>query len=177
MAYGADQGHISVYLTKWKTNLNARTIVGQVVYLLPGMVMSWQNFALPITYNNYDIPDSAMITFAASGNIPVEASYLYIDNLSFYGSTLGMEDQAAPAELFVYPNPVIHDILTIDLKNRDFVPEYAEIINMEGKVMMRQTLINNLMPISIDVSALPPGEYLIRIGSQTDTVSKKFLRN
>ena len=177
MAYGADQGHISVYLTKWKTDLNARTIVGQVVYLLPGMVMSWLNFALPITYNNYDIPDSAMITFAASGTVPVEASYLYIDNLSFYGSTLGIEDQTAPVELLVYPNPVAHDLLSIDLKNRDFGPEYDEIINMEGKVMMRQVLINRLMPISIDVSTLPAGEYLIRIGSQTGTVSKKFLRN
>ncbi|MEI7980893.1 MAG: T9SS type A sorting domain-containing protein [Bacteroidota bacterium] len=176
MAGGADQGYIAAYFTKWNPASHTRMSVGQFIYPLPGMVMSWQDFTLPITYFNGLIPDSAMIVFSASGTVPVSGSYIYIDNLSFYGSTVGFEEQSVSPGLLIYPNPVINDKLMIDLKNRETAADYIEILDLHGKLMSKQTLKSKQFPVSMDVSALSAGEYLLLVTMPSGTRSSKFIR-
>jgi Secretion system C-terminal sorting domain len=176
MAGGSDQGYIAVYLTKWDAGLNRRDTLGQVVNPLSGMVMSWRNFSLPLSYSNSDIPDTAMIILSASGSIPVNGSYLYIDNLSFVGGTIGMQDQSALSGLLAFPNPVIQNNLIIDLKNRDFTADYIDILDLQGKLIIRKTMINQHFPVSMDVTTFHAGEYFLRITSQDGTFGRKFIK-
>ena len=176
MAGGSDQGYIAVYLTKWDAGLNRRDTIGQVVNPLSGMVMSWRNFSLPLSYSNSDIPDTAMIILSASGSIPVTGSYLYIDNLSFVGGTIGMQDQSALSGLLAFPNPVTQNNLIIDLKNRDFTADYIDILDLQGKLIIRKTMINQHFPVSMDVTTLHAGEYFLRITSQGGTFGRKFIK-
>ena len=176
MANGSEQGYIAVYLTKWNFGLNSRDTIGQVMNPLSGMVMSWRNFSLPLSYSNSDIPDTAMIILSASASIPVNGSYLYIDNLSFVGGTVGMQDQSALSGLLVFPNPVIQNNLTINFKNRDFTADYIDILDLHGKLIIRKTMINQHFPVSMDVSILHAGEYFLRITAQDTTFGRKFVK-
>ena len=176
MANGSDQGYIAVYLTKWNAGLNLRDTIGEVRYPLPGMVMSWQNFTIPISYNNTEIPDSVVIIFSASGSIPVNGSYLYIDNLSFFGSTLGMNDKSYQAGLTIFPNPVKQNKLVIDLENHKVTVDYFDIMDLHGNVISRKEIKNQPFPVTMDVSTLPAGPYFIRITSPSGTFGSKFIK-
>lgn len=176
MANGSDQGYISLYLTKWDAGQNMRDTIGELKYLLPGMVMSWQSFTLPITYNNTEIPDSAMIIFSASGNVPVDGSYLYIDNLSFFGGTVGLQDKPDQGSLIIFPNPVVQDNLLIDVKNHDLTMSSIDVLDFGGKIVIRKELKNQVFPISIDVSSLVAGGYFLRVNSSEGTFSRKFIK-
>jgi len=176
MANGSDQGCISVYLTKWDAGLTMRDTIGEVTYLLLGMVMSWQNFTIPLSYNNNEIPDSAVIIFSASGSVPVDGSYLYIDNLSFFGSTVGMEEQSDQAGLMIFPNPVIQNKLIVDLKNREITVDHLDILDLHGKLISRKEIKNQAFPVTINVSTLHAGSYLLRISSPSGTFGSKFIK-
>jgi len=175
MANGSDQGYISVYLTKWDAGLTMRDTIGEVTYLLPGMVMSWQNFTIPLSYNNNEIPDSAVIIFSASGSVPVDGSYLYIDNLSFFGTTVGMEEQSDQAGLIIFPNPVIQNTLIVDFKNREITVDHLDIMDLHGNLISRKVMKNQTFPVTINVSTLHAGSYLLRISSPSGTFGSKFI--
>lgn len=176
MAGGADQGYIAAYFTKWNPASHTRQSVGQFIYPLPGMEMSWQSFTLPITYFNGLLPDSAIIVLSASGNLPVSGSYLWVDNLSFYGSTVGLEDQSKTSGLLIYPNPVVQDKLIIDFKNHDITADYVDILDLHGKLISRMTMGTRHFPVSLDVSTLHSGEYFLRIASSSGVIGSKFIR-
>jgi Secretion system C-terminal sorting domain len=176
MAGGSDQGYIAVYLTKWDAGLNKRDTIGQVVNPLPGMVMSWRNFFLPLSYSNSDIPDTAVIILSASGKNPVNGSYLYIDNLSFAGGTVGVEDHSALSGLLVFPNPVTQNKLVVNSKNREITADYIDILDLHGKLIISKTMINQDFPVSMDVSTLHPGEYFLRVTTQGITFGLKFIK-
>ena len=176
MASGTDQGYIAVYLTRWNTGLNRRDTIGQTYNALNGMVMSWQNFSFLISYNLGGLPDSAIIIFSASGSTPVNSSYLYVDNLTFTGTTVDLEDQAFGSGLSLLPNPVSKNMLTLDYNNHDLTTDFIEILNIQGKPVIRKILKNQHFPFSIDVSTLRAGEYLIRVGLQIGTIHSKFIK-
>jgi hypothetical protein len=146
------------------------------VFLLPGMIMSWRNFSLPISYNSTDAPDSAIIVLSASGNTPVESSYLYIDDLAFAGGNAGVEEQSLKAGLTIFPNPVVTDKLMVDFKNRTIAASHIDILDLAGKVVLKADFRTRNSPLSIEVSSLPQGEYLLRAVTPEGTFGGKFTR-
>ena len=176
MANGADQGYIALYLTKWNTGANRRDTVGMIMNLLQGMVMSWQSFTLPISYNSLELPDTAVIIFSASGKIPVDGSYLYIDNLSFFGSASGWKEQSDQTGLTIFPNPVIQNEMLIDFKNREFRANMITVLDLHGKVVLRKEVDKLPFPVTLDVSALNAGSYLLRISTPYGSAGSKFIK-
>jgi hypothetical protein len=176
MAGGSDQGFIAVYLTKWNAGLNERDTVGRVKYPLPGMVMSWRSFSLPLTYTSSDVPDTAIIILSASGKTPVSGSYLYIDNLIFAGGTVGVEKQVKENGISLFPNPVFGNELKADLRNVGGNAECIDIVDLNGSVMLRETMIFWQVPVSIDISGLRPGEYILRVTTAEGSFCRKFIR-
>ncbi len=58
MAYTtADQGFIEVLLSKWNSISSRRDTVAFTHYLLPGMVMYWADFHIPLNYVSSATPD------------------------------------------------------------------------------------------------------------------------
>jgi hypothetical protein len=176
MAGGSDQGFIAVYLTKWNSGLSERDTIGQVKYPLPGMVMVWRSFSLPLSYSSSDVPDTAMIILSASGKTPVSGSYLYIDNLIFAGGTVGVDNPSATTGVSLFPNPVIQNELVVYLNNSGAVIDRIDILDVLGNRMIRMAMTNRSFPLTLDVSSLKPGAYFLRLTGPENTLMKKFIR-
>ncbi|MCX6246965.1 MAG: T9SS type A sorting domain-containing protein [Bacteroidetes bacterium] len=176
MAGGADQGFIAAYLTKWNTVSNSRDTIGLVNYPLPGMVMSWRGFSLPLTYSSSEIPDTAMIILSASGKSPVSGSYLSIDNLAFAGGTVGLEEMPGSSGLSLFPNPVTKNRLTVQLTKKDFTAETIDILDLHGNLLVSKNMTALYFPVSVDLSGIQAGEYILRISSGGNLYSRKFIK-
>lgn len=92
-----------------------------------------------------------------SNHLPVSATFQF--------STLGMPENHT-ASWTMYPNPV-KDILNINLT--DLITATSEIYDLTGRQILRAALNNN----TINVSALPAGIYILKIGSQTGKFIKE----
>lgn len=170
MAYGADQGSITILLTKWNASANKRDTIGYRKYMLQGMVMSWGKFSIPITYQMAGNPDSAAIVLSASGTTPVNNSYLYVDNLDFSNfpnSTQSVENLGFEA----YPNPT-NGILTVNTSNLSAATT-VKLFDLSGKELMTTSLFNTSN--TLDLSAFNEGIYFIQLTNGEAVETKKII--
>jgi len=176
MAFGSDTGHIVVYLSKWNTTAGHRDTVAFTDYTLPGMVMVWNSFSIPITYRHGMAPDSAIIILSASGTTPVNNSYLYVDSLNFYGSVPTSITTTDPvhATVSVYPNPAAHSANV--LYNGIVGNIKVDICYLSGKIVRSQSFVSvagdNKLPL--DISGFAPGIYLVKVYDGMDVVTDKL---
>ncbi len=73
----------------------------------------------------------------------------------------------------LYPNPV-SDLLKISVLGEPGINSMLQITNTEGKVVMRQRLVNN--PASVDVSKLAKGSYSVSVSNAGKVVTAKFVK-
>lgn len=178
MAYGNDQGYISVLLSRWNSALHQRDTIAYVYQPLDGMVMSWRSFSLDLNYMNGSNPDSAIITASASnadGTVISENSYLYLDNLAFSGSSTGIRAHKKEGVLRVYPNPA-KQTMYLSLTGVQDVPVTIEIFDLRGQKFMSVEFKSSTGPFPVNVSQLPEGCYLAKIISGKDVYYNKFNR-
>jgi len=174
MAYNNDQGFIAIAFTKWNTITNNRDTLSTTYYLLPGMVMSWGSFNIPITFTSPSNPDTCLIVLSASSvSSPVANSYLYIDNLNFSLQTSVKENNNAIGNLKIYPNPVMEE-LKIELpENKNYTVFKFSIINSLGEIIQNST---NMHQNRIKTSNLPNGIYQIIIEINGKQYVSKFIK-
>ncbi len=177
MAYSPDQGYIAVYLTLWNSGTHKRDTIAGAYNPLPGMVMSWQSFSIPLTYISSATPDSAIIILSSSGATPVNGSYLYADDLLFTGGNAGIDTRSLPAGLTLFPNPVNLNTLEIDYRNFTGTVSHMEISNMKGTVVARWDFTNRQFPVTLDITLLPAGEYLLWVSTTAGQFGSKFIRH
>ncbi len=173
MASGADQGYVSVLLTRWNTGMNMRDTIAVITNPLTGMVMTWTNFTLNFTYLSGANPDTARIILSASGMTPVANSYLYVDDLAFAGSVAGINELNSHVVVNLFPNPVV-DKLNIRVLNSS--PQSVGIYDIQGKIIKSIDFIKHSREMVIDVSELSKGLYTLKITTQSGVASRKFLK-
>ena len=169
MAQGDDPGFIAVYFSKWNTSTKKREIIGSGIDSLDGMEMAWASFSIPITFSNASTPDSCMIFLSASSAIPLQFSYLFVDELAFETSS-GISDNNSSKSFKCFPNPA-NDLLRLDLCDINNVQQ-IKISNMQGQVVFSET--TNLNTDHIDISKLPSGLYLISVQAESGVTTEKF---
>ncbi|MDA3910636.1 MAG: T9SS type A sorting domain-containing protein [Bacteroidales bacterium] len=76
--------------------------------------------------------------------------------------------------LEIYPNPT-HDILYINLNGIDEKSE-LEIIDIQGRVIMKQSLNANQKNTRLNCQDLPQGSYIIRFISGDHIMQRKFIK-
>lgn len=170
MAYGADQGSITILLTKWNTTASKRDTIGYRKYMLQGMVMSWGKFSIPITYQMAGNPDSAAIVLSASGTTPVNNSYLYVDNLDFSNfpnSTQSVENLGFET----YPNPT-NGLITVKSNNASD-RTVVNVLDISGKVILNTSFKNSSEVI--DLSTFNEGVYFIQLSNGEAVETKKII--
>ncbi len=178
MAYGADQGRIVVLLSRWNTVANKRDTVSYTNYLLPGMVMSWAPFSIPLTYQMNKYPDTAIIVLSSSGTTPVANSYLYVDSLGFYGSVSTgislLNNELASVKL--YPNPTSNTTTLL------YNSAMANMINISIADINGRTYLDKKIAINkgennipLNTSGFPAGLYLVRVDDGEDTQTEKLI--
>lgn len=177
MAYGSDQGYISVLLTKWNTSMSMRDTVAYTKQLLSGMAMSWAPFTMNLTYKSAATPDSAIIVLSASGATPVANSYLYADNLAFAGSTTSVASVANPDNtVAVVPNPA-HGNATISYTSNAAENIDIQVISIDGRVEYDKVtkVINGQNDIPLDISGLSKGMHIVSLHDKDRTVMQKMI--
>jgi hypothetical protein len=176
MAMGSDTGRIAVYLTKWNTTTNQRDLIAQVEYNLPGMVMSWTPFAIPLTYSSSNFPDSAIVGLISSykSSIAVAGSYLYVDSLNFFG-TVGINDIAhSKYALTVSPNPA-KDKLSIDFAMTVTDEVKLWVMDMYGKVVTEAAWEQGNRSYSMDLNSVAPGLYFVKVMVGEEVQTKRLV--
>jgi hypothetical protein len=179
MASGADQGYVSVLLTKWNSSMMMEDTIAYAMHSLAGMVMSWASFSIPITYRSGAMPDSAMIVLSASGKTPVNNSMLYVDNLSFTGSAAGISEIGnAVSQLNAYPIPA-KDVLNVEFSTSSKESLKIQMIDVLGNVVFEKTPATSSGEIkeSINTASFSKGIYFLRILSNSGSSIRKVLIN
>ena len=164
-----------VQFTKWNpVSLKSDLIGTGLIIISAGIVSSWTNFSIPITYISSSIPDSALILFfLGTGTFPVVNDYLYIDDLAFSG-TVAVNEVQDNYTFSVFPNPS-NGVFTIqnideDLKNID-------VFNLLGEKVFQSAntnLVNN-NETAIDLSTKPKGIYFIQVTNGKSITTKKIV--
>ena len=176
MIYGTSQGSLSVTLTRWNTTTNMRETVATANQTLSGMAMSWANFTINFVYQNGSAPDTAIIFLKASGTVPTNNDYLWVDNLAFTGIVAGTEELTSLNAISVFPNPVSHNLI-VAINSTTEQETVIEIADLTGKVILKKDLgqIKGNSESHIDISTLPAGTYLVSIITATGSETKKII--
>ncbi|MBS1617851.1 MAG: T9SS type A sorting domain-containing protein [Bacteroidetes bacterium] len=177
MAYGSDQGHVAILLTKWNSAMQMRDTVASAYHLLTGMEMSWATFSIPLTYQSLSYPDSAIIVLSASGATPVNNSYLSVDTLTFTGSVAGatgvQEASATENAISVYPNPASSQ-LSVTLPAGQQV-QAVQLTDVTGRVVTSLEDISGREAVTINTSGLARGAYIVKCTGSGLNASRKVI--
>lgn len=140
-----------------------------------GFIEPW---ALPNTYldeNMYQIMARVRTIIQGQDDYYVggEISMLNGVNVSkvcrLNGQLIEVEEINMDEEISIYPNPAKDNVIVKSLK----YIEQLEIYNLEGQLL--QITKPGKKEVSIDVSALPPGYYLIRVSGWDEVFVRKFV--
>jgi hypothetical protein len=175
MIYGSSQGSITVLLTRWDVTTGSRINVGIATHTLVGMAMSWANFIIPINYNDGSNPDTCIITLKASGNNPTNNDYLWVDDLAFTGTVVGIDDDNTLGKnLILYPNPTKEEIHFTLIQSQHIS---FELIEISGKIVLTENygLARENEPINIPLTNIKAGNYILRIIGEKETVIRKII--
>jgi Secretion system C-terminal sorting domain len=181
MAYTtADQGFIEVLLSKWNTTTSRRDTIAFTHYLLPGMVMYWADFHLPLTYYSTANPDSAIIFLSASGPTPVAYSFLWVDGLRFADSaTLNTNVVSkVKTDFTIIPNPT-HSFAQIEYYSGKTQNVRYTLIDVAGRNCHSGsfTALPGNNSERINVSGLPKGLYFIKLIDEFGIAERKLTIN
>lgn len=166
MVMGGNQGFVLVLLTKWNSNTLKRDTIAYTKTKLVDMAMAWEDFEIPLDYVSSDLPDSCIIQLSASGNLPKQSDYLWVDELAFSG-TAGTLTLAKDDLIQVYPNP-FHSSIQVKIDSQLKIKN-IELINSVGKqVASTEVIIGNQWIIDENI---PSGNYFIRIESDNNQVN------
>lgn len=179
MASGADQGFISVLLSRWNTATSRRDTVAFANNPLVGMAMSWASFNINLNYYSGYAPDSAIIVLSASGATAVNGSYLYVDSLTFSGSVpLGVTTIGASklAPTTLYPNPASSQV-AISYYSPNAHNVNITLEDMSGKTIktLDFAAIKGENNINLNVADIARGLYFVRIVNEANTEVKKLI--
>jgi hypothetical protein len=74
------------------------------------------------------------------------------------------------------PNPVAQNKLIVDLKDPEIKADWINIADRQGKIIVKKELNNQLFPLILDITTLPPGEYFIRIIASSGVPGRRFIK-
>ena len=174
MIYGSSQGFVDVKLTRWDNANNMRVTVASAHSVLSGMAMSWANFNIPLSYTDSGMPDTCIITLAASGTTPAVNDYLWVDALAFTG-TQSIGENYFDANISIFPNPASEKV-TLDLSVLKDQKVAIQVTDMLGKTVKKSEGITATSKTLLDVSDLPKGNYMVNVITKEGIISRKIIK-
>ena len=94
-------------------------------------------------------------------------------------ATAGINDFELNNAILLFPNPSIDDYLTIQLKqNTQHILAYT-IVNQLGQVVSHRDIYSNELSnsYSFPISELSQGQYFVKVYTETQVITKKFIKN
>lgn len=119
-----------------------------------------------------DLSKTFVITVRASDN---EGSFLIQPFELSVEEVLGLANLAAHG-VSIYPNPV-RDRMYLKVNNRKTGEYSFSIVDMQGRVVKRQNLAKKdpMLKVTMDVSTLSPGSYILQINNGESKLSGKIV--
>jgi hypothetical protein len=140
------------------------------------MAMSWANFSIPLAYLETFAPDSCIISLSASGTNPTNNDYLWVDALAFTGNVTAIPSLNNGSKTVVFPNPSNNN-LNIDLSDISLKQVQIKVLDLLGNEMLRIENIENNPIVSIDISSLSQGTYIVQVNTAKGQQSYQFIKN
>lgn len=176
VALPSDTAFVSVLLSKWNFTLQKRDTIGFGLSRFNGMAHQWFANSTLINYITGDNPDSALIVISSSSVAAMKDSYIYIDNLKFNGSVIGIHEfQPIKINLSATPNPFT-DHITINIGRPSSEPTELFFYNAHGEL---HEYIEKIYgdPITFNTAGWPAGVYFIVLRTANiNYATKKILK-
>ena len=146
----------------------------------------WNSYTIPISSSNFTIVEGSGTAADVLVNV-AEARFLHATSPDWFGgvisgtlqldnitasTTLNRKDFDNKTEFTIYPNPSRSN-LNITLPNFENNAK-VEVYNILGARVYKSEL--NKLNTSIDVSKWNSGVYLVRVSSDIETVTKRFVK-
>jgi len=178
---GPDTALVGVTLYRYNDNTGNTSVLDETILKLPA-ASEYTAFELPVSYDQYPLPDTANIIFSA-GNIDNDSSYyglgsiLYVDELeiTYKPPPTAIENKLTKDDYKTYPNPAINRL------NFEFTEAFQNdiditILNLLGKSEQKETILaHKSQSFSLDISKLESGIYFYRVQSfGTEEFTGKF---
>ena len=172
----SDSSGVKVLLTKWNTALGKRDTIAIGARYYNAMAHSWFLDNVLLTYESGENPDSACIVISSSSINPQNGSYIYIDNLQFNGSVVGISEFNLAAEnISIYPNPA-NDYVTININEIDINKSNTlQVYDVLGKIIYISNITNSLF--TINTSQWSKGIYTINFTQNNQRIHHKLIIN
>ncbi len=169
----SDTCSVKVILTKWNSSLLRRDTIAKGLNNYNVMAHSWLFNSVYLNYHSGDAPDSAMIIISSSGVNAKNGSYIYLDNMSFSGNVVGIEELELRSKIKIYPNPS-KNYFTIELKEMPANSNYSiEVKDLKGTTFKKLDISKEFN--LIDVTNIPEGSYIIQIQTEKTRLNKKIV--
>lgn len=175
MIFGTSQGFIDVQLTRWDVQQQTRITVASAHKNLTGMAMSWAAFTIPLSYVDGGDPDTCIIVLAASGAVPANNDYLWVDALDFTGTVTGISNIADDKSINMFPNPA-NNFLSIDLSSFGNSKVSVQISDVLGRIVKIEKQMDANEKTIIDIAKLPRGNYILKVSSDIKTFTGQFTK-
>lgn len=176
VASPSDTAYVSVLLTKWNTlDLKRDTIAyGNSSY--NSMMHQWTTYSTYLNYLSGDSPDSACIVISSSRYAPLQNSYVYIDNLNFNGSVIGIaEHRKSEILLNAFPNP-FENILNFDFSLISYASQIEILIYSSYGELYHSTNKIEGTSFRLNTSHWPSGVYFAVIKNSSNQITKKIIK-
>ncbi|MDO9001050.1 MAG: T9SS type A sorting domain-containing protein [Bacteroidota bacterium] len=173
----SDSSSVKILLTKWdQTQLKRDTIAFGASYF-NSMAHSWFYNSTYLNYVNGNNPDSAIIVISSSSSIPKDGSYIYIDNLQFNGSVIGIDENNLNSNsVSIFPNPSM-GVFSINYNLSNNTEVSIKIIDVLGREIFipeNSTQSSGQYKKEIDVD-LPSGMYNVVLKTGNAITNKKIV--
>ncbi|TAF10853.1 MAG: T9SS C-terminal target domain-containing protein [Flavobacteriia bacterium] len=134
---------------------------------LPTTAGSWVSLDVPLTtFGGTGSAKNALYQFLLTSNL----SSVYIDNIYLHKNTILSSDNFAVSQVKLYPNPTASTLNIEALANIQSIAIY----NIIGQEVMTKEV--NSSTISLDVSSLKSGVYVIKTMIDGNLSSTKFIK-
>ena len=154
-----DVAQVKVSLTKWDPIANHSYTVGFGSINFIGTSSQWQSFSANLTYNNSNIPDTAVVTVTAGASqlLLTDGSFLQVDELKFGFIGAGVGEVAGAELLSLRPSSV-----TDRMEVHAGKPLKSAVVNdASGKRVARFTLSGQ--QATLQLGDLSGGRYFMEV--------------
>jgi hypothetical protein len=171
-----DFAQARVILKKYNSSTGERDTIGNGENVLLNPSMDFQEFEVPINYNDpTTIPDSVIvILYSTYPSSPIEGGTLWVDDLSFEFTT-AVSNIDDISEVKIFPNP-FSDFFRIELD----VKKEGELnlIDANGRNVISKSVNNGRHVLEFDLRGLPAGNYFLNWQSENGKSSllKKLIK-
>ncbi len=138
---------------------------------------TWSESFDDIMPGSFTIDGGQSVYFSVSNYFQGSVGTYLLDVLVKKG-TFGIEEYINPELITLYPNPAGASIRLISDNWNDLkLPLKIEIFNLSGEnLLQRENIIPDSKEITLGLSFLPNGQYVVKISGKEGVINKKFIK-